>query len=243
MDDPVPAEVGEELLKTTLDWIEVLSNQVGPRLAGSDAEKSAMQRIADSLIPLGYTANWQTFSFPSVPRYLPYLAIAGFVFLIGAFLPGPLQLILIGCPFLVAALPEVNYFLANLVKRKTVSQNLLITPSSKDVGDLDFLLVSHVDSARTVPVVPSILKPLFMNLMSVLEICAWLAALIGMLWITFPALSDLTQQISKVFLLTIGLLFIVIDFWQQLAGGHTVTKGANDNASGTAMSIALAMMI
>ena len=94
--------------------------------------------------------------------------------------------------------------------------------------------------AQIVPSIPRFLRPFFTNFMVILEVCAWLAALIGLVSVTMPALSISLQPTSHVFLLVVGLAMIIIDFWQQLGGGQKVTSGANDNASGVGVCMAMA---
>jgi hypothetical protein len=241
--EEVSQSAGTDLLAIALEWIDILSNQIGPRPSGSEAEKSAIQQIESTLQAGGYSTTWQQFTFPATPAYFPYLSLAGFTFVLGMILPGKWQILLIGCPFILATLPEINFWLAGQLKQKINSQNLIGAPANVKIEELEYLLVAHIDSAHTVPKVTRILKPLFSNLMAILEVCTWLAALIGMISVTMPALSTNLQLTSHVFLLVVGLALIIIDCWQQLGGGQKVTSGANDNASGVGVCMAIASAV
>ena len=51
----MPKTTGTDLVAIALEWINILSNQIGPRPSGSEAEKSAMQRIEF------YTSGWRVY--------------------------------------------------------------------------------------------------------------------------------------------------------------------------------------
>lgn len=228
------------VVEKALEWIQKISGEIGPRPAGSRQEAAAGQMLADHLQAAGYQAVWQEFDYPAIPRYFPYFALPGAIFLIGALFSDAWRAILVVLPFLVAGLPGIYTWLADRLPRRSHSRNLILTPAGTVVADTDIILCAHIDSAHIAPRPPRLLMPVFRNFMQLLELAAWLAAFIGLIHLTIPLAAWAFYPLTTFFLAFSGFFLIVVDLWQQLAGSRQVTRGANDNASGAALCTALA---
>lgn len=229
----------ERKAERAMHLIRQLSEEIGPRPSGSRAEKEAQLILETELTARGADIYWQDFIFPSVPDFFPYLLIPGGILLIGAFLPGPWKAILAGLPFLTAGLPDLYQTLVNRLPHKQQSQNLIAVPPGRQIDEVSVWLCAHIDSAEIIAPLPALIRPIFKNYMDRLESLSWIIAIGALASLAAPWMFDLIRSPFQWVCIVLGLTLIGLDIWQQMAGMKKQTSGANDNASGAALSVVL----
>jgi hypothetical protein len=143
---------------------------------------------------------------------------------------------------LIVGLPDLRDWLAGFFPKKGSSQNLLALPENCAIEQVDLLLCAHIDTARAVPSSygARFINPLRQQVFPVMQrttvILIILAAicLVGILpgQVVFAAAVSLAGLV--------GLALIGLDLWEQLGTRQQFSVGANDNASGVGVLLALA---
>ncbi len=227
-------------VERVLEYISHISGFIGPRPSGSQQEKAAHDYLKTLLDHAGLRSEYQTFKFPSLPKFLPYLTIPGLFLLLVPFLPGVFKAILIFLPFIIAALPEIHNWILEHLPSTSFSQNLVAQPSKNTLEELDVLFCAHVDSGRIIPRSSWLFQGFLNHYMVLLEIYSWLLAIIGLLYLTIPKIAQVIQPITITLISLTGFALFWLDIWQQLGNSWKVSPGANDNASGAAVCATLA---
>lgn len=213
---------------------------LGPRPAGGEGERRARAYAAEVLHGLGFVLAEKPFHFPPQPRFFPYYLLPAAGFLLAAGLLPVAPWLSLGLPFLVLALPNLSDAVLARLPKTAVSANLLALPPGAGVGELDLLFCAHLDSARAVPAGPRFMQRLSAQIDDAAVRVAWLQAAAALLPLMgFP----LAGVFHLAFLAVAGVLsagLIAVDLWQQLGTGGAFSPGANDNASGAAVLLAVA---
>ncbi|HML40543.1 MAG TPA: M28 family peptidase [Bellilinea sp.] len=231
---PSIREEAPQLGEQARGYCRHLAESIGPRPAGSLAERAALDWLAHQARSLGFQVQWQEFEFAPQPAYLPYyaLAAAGF-WLAAALLPVfPYSSLLL--PLLIAALPDLADRLHAWLPKRARSANLLVLPAQQALADMRLLLVAHVDSARAIPNESQFIRSLRPQLFSVMQRMAWIMILIAILDLTgLFAAAPLNEAAITLAVLT-GAALLLFDLYDQLGARLAFVPGAGDNASGVA---------
>lgn len=230
----------DPILSRVQEHIAELSERIGARPSGSREEKAAQELIATHLNKSGYSCHYQSFTYPAVPAFFPYLTLPGILLLVISLLPGAWKVLLVGFPFLVAGLPGIHGWLIDRMAQKAHSQNLLALPAGIAIDEVRVMLCAHVDSGRIIPRAGWWMQGILNNYMVILEVYAWLLAIPGLLYITMPSVAEAIQPLCIPVFVFSGFLLIWLDIWQQMGYRGKTSPGANDNASGAALCTALA---
>jgi hypothetical protein len=216
-----------------MDHIAELTDQIGPRGSATEAERKAAQAVAQQLADLGLQTGRQAF----VSRTSPYspLAVACGVALIGLFLFWQAQ------PVGAAAAAVITLFALSSAALEAAgrdnplrwvvptgySEHILAPINARRGEPVQSLLISAaLDSPRSRR--PArMLPPL---------IVVALAALLILAVIGIGTDARLLRQIA----LLPGVVILIAFALLLLAARSPVTPGANDNASGVALALALA---
>ncbi len=217
------------------ELIERICVEVGPRPAGSEEEMRAQELIADCVEKSGYQSHWESFQFPNTGLYFPYLAILGFWMFLGGIIPRVGIVLLIISPFITAGLPAIYDWLINLLHETKSSRNLFLVPNGLTKEELDILLVAHIDTAVILPTIKGALHWISDHLMELLEVLTWFLSICSIAILVGTIKSVFFSEVIHSLALTMGVILIGLDLWQQLASRNRYTIGANDNTSGVAI--------
>lgn len=234
--NPEPTSLTERALEL-LTWLTV---EVGPRPAGSAAEESARARLAELLTQAGFRVERMPFAFAPQPDYAPYYLIAGIAFLISAGLLLFFPWLVLPLPLLVNGLPELALWLDSRRPHTAQSTNLLALPGTAQPGDIDLLLMAHIDTAAAQPLGGEFWYRWRTSIFRVMHRLSLVLALVGVLWgmglSLPPAILIAAAGVSAL----LGIVLTAQDLWEQLGARGKWAPGANDNASGAALLTALA---
>lgn len=228
------------MAKKVMHHIQYISGHIGPRPSGSQQEKEAQEYLAKELNKAGYKTEFQDFSFPTLPKFFPYLTLPSIFILIVPLLPGMWKSIFILLPFIIAGLPEIHAWLLDRSSNKSSSQNLIAVPHNSNLDEVDVLLCAHVDSGRNIPSSSSFFQIIINQYMVVVEVFSWLVAIIGLLYLSNPKIAKEIESIIIPIMVLAGFSLLWLDIWLQVGSRWSVSPGANDNASGVALCIAFA---
>ncbi|MCX7976673.1 MAG: hypothetical protein N2646_06335, partial [Bellilinea sp.] len=128
-----------------------LAATIGPRPAGSPAERQAQTWIAEQMSRLGYRWEWQEFDFAPLPSFFPYSSLASLWLMAALWLLPALPWPAVLAPLWVSLLPNLRIGLQYRMPRSARSQNLLCLPQESAPAELNLLLVAQVDTARALP--------------------------------------------------------------------------------------------
>ena len=229
----------KRLAKTSMAHIRMLSEEIGPRPAGSGAEAQARAYVAKLLTSAGYTVETQPFKFAALPKFNMINLIGGVIMIAGALYLAYVPWLAILMPFVVLVLPQLNRW---LYWNRTPTE-----PSENVVGYLDrkedtptLLLCAHLDSARA----RATHSELFLWLVNQtnfiyqrVSIAIALVAVVVLLGIPLPAFVFAIIGVAGV--LT-GAWVIFSEIANQFFHRNRYSPGANDNASGVGVLLALA---
>ncbi len=232
----------ETLQQHCMDILTHLVEEIGPRPAGSEAEKLAFDWLEERF----REAKLQTSQFPvkfqSDPVFFPYYTLAAAGFLItGLILPvnGWISLIL---PVIVFLLPEgVQWLQGKLLPYNDGSSNLLVIPEDASLEDVDVILCAHVDSARAVPAGPVFWKKWRDDVLTSMMRLSILMLVPGLLLILGYEVPAGILTVGQYMLWVMAGLLLLQDIWEQIGSRNHYSPGANDNASGTAFLAAAAL--
>lgn len=217
-----------------------LAETIGPRPAGSPAERQAQDWLADQMKGLGYRCEWQEFAFAPLPSFFPYYSLASLWLMAALLLLPALPWPAVFAPLWVSLLPNLRMGLQYRLPRTARSQNLLCLPEHSKPKELDLLLVAHVDTARALPYAEGILYALRVNRHAILTRAAWIAAFFGGLVILQIPIPPLLIGLAAALISLLGAAYIALDYYDQRGGNGAFTPGANDNASGAAVLLEVA---
>lgn len=232
-----------------------LAQTIGSRPAGSSAEKQAFDYIIHHLQNWGYHVERLPAPYaPSPAVHYPYLvgvlALAGSGLAISRF-----PWLVLGLPFLIAALPQWTIWAARKRKPCAQSENVFasvqpfVSPSgsnsgeekNKDGVDMPYsslILVAHVDSARALPFRSRFWLRLYSRTMDIIQRIAVMLSFLGVLHGVGFILPIGLLAAGK----TLAVLTAAVWLFMQLWGIWRVdySPGAVDNASGVGVLLALA---
>ena len=221
------------------DCLYRLVTEIGPRPAGSPAERQAQDLLAGELAGWNYTLQYQPVPFAPQPRYQPYFLIPALAFLAAAWLLPRLPWLALFLPLLVAGLPELADALTHRLPRTAESRNLMALPPGADLAHLDLLLCAHVDTARAVPTAGELWFQWRSQIFAVMQRLAWILALLGLLVILGLPVPQAVFLAAGTLASLLAAALAIQDGWEQ-AGQRRYSPGANDNASGVGALMALA---
>lgn len=218
-----------------------LVEKFGPRPAGSQSEQDALQWVAEKLSEK-YACSLETFSFAPQPAFLPYYSLVGIFFLVSALLLPDFPWLGIVSFGVVIALPDLSDWVTRRLPKRARSSNLWVTPKECEISELNLLLVAHIDTARVIPsgygaaLFDPLRRQVFPAMQRTAVILAFLA-LVSLLGIQLgPGVAAAAVTVTAV----VALALTGLDIWDQRGAKDQFSAGANDNASGVGVLVALA---
>ncbi len=232
----------EEISNRAQEILRRILEEIGPRPAGSRAEKQAQEVIGRIIAEKGLRLMWFDVPFRPGPRMEFYNFLAGVGLAAAAYglARGSIWLSLL-MPFFIAALPELVW----LARRSAPpgggkSANLLALPAETQPEALDLILIAHMDSAPARPYGMELWHQWREQAHKTALRIALIVAILGIMdlvgFILPPAILIAAQAVA--FLL--AAVFLFHDLWEGIGGRGNFTPGANDNGSGAAVTAALA---
>lgn len=247
---PLPsAEVNiQELAKRARQYIEILAGEIGPRPAGSAAERQAMDYAAGLLSQWGYSVSRQTAAFAPPPRFsLPYL-IGALALGAGGWLIRPAPWLTVWLPVLFMVLPQWSRGWIQRRKPTLISENLFARRGQLEEQPPSLILCAHIDSAAATPLRRKGLLKLYSRGMDILQRLAWMiAAMSGLQMLGWGADNIILFPLAALGTLA-GLALAATQLLrlpssvgvQDEKPSGAFSPGANDNASGVGVLLALA---
>lgn len=217
-----------------------LAAEIGPRPAGSRAEARARDEIAETLSGWGYQLERIPVAFAPAPRFSPYYFLAGLVLVAGGFtLPRwPWSGLLL--PALFFALPQVTRWAIPRRKRTGTSENLLARLPGRSEAQTTLVLCAHLDSARAGGIRSPFWRRLFVRSLDLAQRAAFGLAAVGLLGLLGLPIPRFLWAAAALAGLLAGGWLATAEVWNQLDAGEAFSPGANDNASGVGVLLALA---
>lgn len=222
-----------------------LAKTIGPRLAGSSAEKQAFEYISEQLSAQGYQLQRSSAPFAPSPS-IHYPSIIGALALaICGWALSRNPWVTLGLPFLIAALPQWTIRASRNRKPTAETENVFAWLNHADTEFAEsndpyasLILCAHVDSARALPFRSKFFLRLHSRSMDIIQRVAIVLALLGILQLLGvslpPGLLAACGAIAVV--TTLFWLFMQLwGFWRS-----DLSPGAVDNASGVGVLLALA---
>jgi hypothetical protein len=219
--------------------VQALAEGIGPRPAGSEAERRAFDYVAGQLSQWGYTPERLPVRFAPVPRFFALYALGGLALALGGWGLPSYPGVALALPLMIIALPQIARWLMPLRPRTASSENLVTYTSA--AGELPTLILcAHLDSARAHVMRQPILlwlqsQTLFVALRVALAVGA--LALLELLGLPLPAFLVVgVAALGSV----VGAWWMATELLNQLAWRGAYSPGAHDNASGVGVVLALA---
>lgn len=219
--------------------IKAIVGQIGPRAAGSAAEKKTRDYIEQELKKCGYYPEYQTIRFSPFAQFevLPFISALSLV-LAGLFfdiIPG-LAILL---PLYFALLPNLSHFLIKCRPKRSISENLFaFTENETDKPTLIFC--SHIDTAPVFRVKSNVVLRLYNQSMYILQRMAiFISILSGLIILNLPVPKWLVVVCGSLSVI-IGSLYFFAYVFNAYRNNHNFSNGAVDNASGVGVNLALA---
>ena len=229
----------EIIEEKAIDYIRVLSQDIGPRPAGSAAEKQAMDFIQEKMEHLGYQVHRSEAPFASEWAYFPVFGGGAILLiLVGLLLPiTPIPALLL--PFIYIALPQISRMLIQQKPLDRMSENLFAcNPDSDDAHRL--IICAHVDSGHMSGLNQTSLLNFYNQLLFYgqrIAIFLAMIAVVEMIGLKLPEEIFLGIKILVIFL---GSIWFILDLIDQIGSSGKHSNGANDNASGVAVAMEFA---
>jgi hypothetical protein len=219
--------------------IKFLSEEIGPRPAGSEKLTAAQQYCRDLLEGWGYTVANQSFVFSRRP-WMGFLgSAAGMLLVLGSWGFSGVPGLIIWLPLIGAVLPEISRWLMTRGACRERGSNLTASAET-NISEQTLVLCAHLDSAPALPFRSSLLIWFQRRWLTVYQ--RWAVGL-GFLSL-FSLLDFLLLPWMRLTIAGLGSLIggclIVSGTWQAVRHGRRWSPGANDNASGVGLLLALA---
>ncbi|NPV84868.1 MAG: M28 family peptidase [Anaerolineae bacterium] len=229
----------DQTISSALQHVQAIVEKIGPRPAGSEAERKAIDYVRDRLISWGYAPQVQEVSFAPLPLFYPLNVLVGVLLVVSAFALEELPRLTIWLPFIFMLIPRVSKYLIRSRPTIAKSQNLIAYTSQDESVPL-LVLCAHVDTARTIVLRNRMLRKLYFRAMTIIQRTAFVVAFMSFVIVfgfTFP--PGFIWVVRAIAVL-VGGAYILADLLNQFAHRNIYSPGAYDNASGVGVVLELA---
>jgi hypothetical protein len=232
----------EKLQETALDYIQILSQTIGPRPAGTPAEKQAMDYIQGIMEAAGYRVTRTPAAFASEMNYSPLYSARAILLIMGGFLLPMTPIPALLLPFINISLPQISRWIMRRRETTESSENLFAAfPGREKINRL--IICAHVDTGK----MSGITRPFWIKLYYQLlffgqRIAIFLAMLAIVLLMGIHLPSEIFVAV-RLLVLVLGSVWFTLDCIDQLGGMGGNSAGANDNASGVGVAMESAMAL
>ncbi len=226
---------------TALEHIRYLVETIGPRPAGSPAERRGMDYAAEQLLRFGYHMEEHPASFAPYPTFYYENILAGLLVLLAGWGWYYLPWLTFFTPLLLLLVPELEKWNSNRRACTATSTNIYAAGETNGTDDKPLVIFcAHVDSAPAMAIDHPLLVGLFSRGMTILQRLA-----VFILFLSLAHLIGFSLPFSLY--LPLGLITSLVGLWfaatalfNQLNHQKGFTAGASDNASGVGLTLALA---
>lgn len=226
----------EDITRETLEHIRYLSEVIGPRPPGSEAEQKALDYAEQQISDAGLHPQKQYFSFRK-HGFIPWITAAGLLFMLYAFLERP-PVLALALPLALAAAPDLGRWSVRSSRGSARSANIYASLSQDKAPDL--ILCAHIDSAQAAVLSAPLLLRLRGRTFNIAQRAALFLAVLGVVELAGMRLFNPLPVFLSALAAVVGGWLIASEIIEQLAGTGRFSPGANDNGSGAGMVLALA---
>ena len=230
------SETAAQLAERAYEYIIQLSETIGPRPPGSNNEKAALAYIEEQLTSYGMDAELAGFLFPH-HHFTPWITGAGVLFLVYASAGRPPLLGLL-LPISLLLAPDLGRWWNRRWNGSIPSSNVYTSLSSEDQPTL--VLCAHVDTGKAAVLNRPFLLKLRGVTMDIAQRAALLLAALGLAELAGFTIPHLISTTAAVIGAMTGFWLVFSETLEQLARLDFYSPGANDNASGVGLALALA---
>lgn len=216
-----------------------LVDVIGPRPAGSAAERAAGDYVEAQLRAQGYAPERQPVVFAPHVAFVPWFALGGLTLLAAAAWLESLPAIAFLSLAYIIVLPEWIGIISRARARTGQSQNI-IAYTSAPANAPTLLIAAHVDSAPASALGLTALRALHQQIMFVNLRVAWALAALAVLSLAGLQLPELALTLGRAVGIVAGATWLALEIGSQLGGPRDFAPGANDNASGVGVALAVA---
>ena len=225
--------------------IEVLAHNIGARPAGSSSERQALDYISGILSQLGYEIERQPVAFAPQSAFSLPVVIAGLVFALCGWGIASVPWLVIWIPILMMALPQVERAWIQHRKPTCASENLYAYKPGEVNAIPNFILTAHVDSALASPFYYQSILKFYSRTMDYVQRVAWMIAALSLLELFGIPVGHLFIIPVAILGSLSGLMLLLPQVLSALRKRYrhslaSFSSGANDNASGVGVLLALA---
>ena len=230
-----------DLAEHAFEHIDYLCSRVGPRPAGSDSERQAQEYVSDRLREWGYDVTLQPVPFAPPPRIDPLVLLGGLWLAAGGLtLPAVHPWVALLSPFVLAALPDLARLFTGMRPLTAKSQNVIAHRKGQMGSPGALLLCAHIDTARASPITWKPLAWLLFRIVYISQRIAIISALLALLSFLGIVIPPWLELLVIIIALISGVAWAGLELIYQLQSWRSYTLGANDDASGVGVLLALA---
>ena len=237
---PSTPEQLELCARRAMAHIEVLASKIGARPSGSSAERQALDYVSGLLSDWGYEVQREAVSFAPVPSLnFPYL-LGAIALGVAGWVSGVFPWLALALPFFLMILPQWSRWWVQNRKPTHASENLLAKLDGKRSEPPALLFCAHIDTARAVPLHHPWLLHLYSRTLDILQRFAWMIFALALLeaW-GWPVAPGFLYSVAALGSLG-GLWLAGLQLSPSPAEELAYSPGANDNASGVGVLLAVA---
>lgn len=217
-----------------------LVQRIGPRPAGSDAERQAHDYVARQLTGWGYHVQRLPASFAPLPGFFFPNVFGSLVLVLGSWGVQSFPWLAIWLPLVFAALPQVTRWWIRQRPRTAQTENVVAYTGTPSENTPRLILCAHVDSAQASTFGPIFWRWLQSRTMDIVQrVAIVIAGLAALKLLGFALPEALFLGVGVVGSIAGGWL-AYLKIWVQLFQRERYSPGANDNASGVGVVLALA---
>ncbi len=222
-----------------LESVRVLSEEIGPRGSTSANERRAADWVAGQLRALGWQVNVEPFRAVASFSYAYGILFGLFVVAAGVYPTSPLAAVVLCLAAIVLfGLESSNVEVLTRMLPQGASQNVVGILPPPGTAKRRLVLTAHLDSSRSAllwhPRLAPYFRPIFMTIAvsMLVQFLLYLSGLVtGAAWV-WP-----------VSLVPAGILALAVLVFVDRETRYAHTPGANDNASGVAVMLAVAAQL
>ena len=217
-----------------------LAEEIGPRPAGSPAEAQAREYISQTLSNWGYQIEKTPVPFAPIPHFSPLYALAGLALAAGGLGIGQWPWFGLLLPGLFFALPQLTRWVSLRRRRAGASENITVRLPNRREASTTLVLCAHTDSARAGGIHSPFWRRLYTRSLDLAQRAAVGLAAVGLLDLIGLPIPQILEAAAALAGLLAGGWLTAAETWNQLGGREDYSPGANDNASGVGVLLALA---
>lgn len=227
------------LTSTSFAHIAYLVEEIGPRAAGSPAAKETRGYLNSLLSSWGYQPDEQPIYFARPPKFDLLLPFTGLWLVFLSLWVSEFPWFSLALPIWGAALPQISRFLISKRPRNELDFNVVAKTQSR-VDTPQLIICAHYDSAKASVFNSFLIRKIQSRLFDIYQRVAIFVSLVALLSIFQFPVPDWLLWGVQVGCALAGAVLLFTSIWEQIPSLGKYSPGANDNASGVGVLLALA---